>query len=194
MRKSFPGLIAVVTAMMLIATACSKGGGQPTGAGSGTPAEVIQGGILRVAGNNVDSLNPYRATDLDPFVIFTAIYPLLVISDPTTRDYVGDLATSWDVSPDGKTWTFKTRTGAEWSDGTPMTAKDVAATVTMNMAPGSGGGGVVSHMTKAEAPDDTTVVLTYERPVGNVLSQLEQIPILPAHVWGPIFDVKALRD
>ena len=33
-------------------------------------------------------------------------------------------ATSWDVSPDGKTWTFDIRMGWEWSNGDPVTAKD----------------------------------------------------------------------
>jgi oligopeptide transport system substrate-binding protein len=45
----------------------------------------------------------------------------------TDRDAAGDpvpgMATSWDVSPDGLTWTFHLR-DAKWSDGTPVTADD----------------------------------------------------------------------
>jgi peptide/nickel transport system substrate-binding protein len=38
-------------------------------------------------------------------------------------------------------------------------------------------------MKSATAPDATTVVLTYKRPVANVLSQVQQVPILPEHIW-----------
>ncbi|HEY7359455.1 MAG TPA: ABC transporter substrate-binding protein, partial [Streptosporangiaceae bacterium] len=43
--------------------------------------------------------------------------------------------------------------------------------------------GYVAHMKSATAPDATTLVLTYKRPVANVLSQVQQVPILPEHVW-----------
>lgn len=35
------------------------------------------------------------------------------------------LAKSWDISPDGKTYTFHLRDGIQWSDGTPITAQDI---------------------------------------------------------------------
>jgi peptide/nickel transport system substrate-binding protein len=36
---------------------------------------------------------------------------------------------------------------------------------------------------KAEAPTATTLVVHYEKPVGNVLSQFQQFAILPKHIW-----------
>ena len=39
------------------------------------------------------------------------------------------LADKWDLSPDGKTYTFHMRPGVKWSDGQPLTARDVEATV-----------------------------------------------------------------
>jgi peptide/nickel transport system substrate-binding protein len=146
--------------------------------------------------NHIDSLNPYRATSQDSFSIFQYVYPFLVVYNDTYDDFVGDFATSWETSADGKIWTFTTQSGTKWSDGTPLTAKDVAFTLQLDMAPGSGSGGVVKQMVKAEAPDDTTVVITYDQAVGNVLSQLQQIPIMPITVWQPLLDkgVKEVRD
>lgn len=190
------GKFALLFAILFAVSACGGGGGgAPKASGSASPG-VVQGGTLRVAGDHIDSLNPFRATELDSYIAFGAIYPWLVVTDPVTQDYVGDFAESWEVSEDGKTWTFTTRTGGKWSDGQPLTAEDVAATFRMGMAKGSGMGGVVRHMTAAEAPDDATLVVTYDEPVGNVLSQLAQIPILPKHVWDPIFrkGVQALRS
>ncbi|MBI4126488.1 MAG: peptide ABC transporter substrate-binding protein [Deltaproteobacteria bacterium] len=44
--------------------------------------------------------------------------------DPKTLAPVPGVATSWDVSADGKTYTFHLRSDAKWSDGTPVTASD----------------------------------------------------------------------
>ena len=41
----------------------------------------------------------------------------------------GDLAESWEISSDQKTWTFKLRPGVTWHDGEPFTAKDVKFTI-----------------------------------------------------------------
>jgi peptide/nickel transport system substrate-binding protein len=51
-------------------------------------------------------------------------------------------------------------------------------------------GSLVKHIQKAEAPDDTTLVLTYDDPVNTdwALSQLNQIYVLPEHVWAPIVE------
>ena len=40
-----------------------------------------------------------------------------------------DLATSWDSSPDLKTWTFHLREGVKWHDGKPFTADDVVFSI-----------------------------------------------------------------
>ncbi|WP_440865003.1 ABC transporter substrate-binding protein [Symbiopectobacterium purcellii] len=39
------------------------------------------------------------------------------------------LATSWDISPDGKTYTFHLRQGVKWHDGQPFTSADVAYSI-----------------------------------------------------------------
>src|SRR3989304_3545149 len=66
--------------------------------------------------------------------------------------------------------------------------KSVLAVALVGLAPPAAGGGatpagLVAHMKRAEAPNATTLIVRYEAPVGNVLSQLEQIPILPQHIW-----------
>ena len=44
---------------------------------------------------------------------------------PTTSDgFKPGIAEKWDVSEDGKTYTFHLRKDAKWSDGSPVTAKD----------------------------------------------------------------------
>ena len=103
---------------------------------------------------------------------------------------VGDLAERWENSSDGKTWTFTTRPNAKWSDGKPLTAKDAAWTINtivkFSDGPTSNAAGYVANITKAAAPDDTTLVVTYDTPLANALSKMSSITILPEHVWGPL--------
>lgn len=64
-------------------------------------------------------LNSEPATDMN-----------VMIGDPLIRlkdgEYVGGLAESWEVSEDGKEWTFTLREGLTYSDGTtPITTEDL---------------------------------------------------------------------
>ena len=43
----------------------------------------------------------------------------------TGTEQIPNVAKSWEMSPDGKTYTFKLRKGMKWSDGTPYTAADI---------------------------------------------------------------------
>jgi peptide/nickel transport system substrate-binding protein len=143
--------------------------------------------VFRLAdASSIDSLNPFVAFQADDYSTFTYIYPELVQYNPRLQ-FVPDFARSWQESPDGRVWTFHTQPNAKWSDGKPLTAADAAWTYTtilkyQNSATANSAG-YVAHMKSATAPDATTLVLTYKRPVANVLSQVQQVPILPEHIW-----------
>ena len=76
----------------------------------------------------------------------------------------GELAESWEVSEDG-TWTFKLR-DANWHDGTPVTAADVAWTVTEAQKADSAAylQGQLATITSIETPDEKTVVMKTDGP------------------------------
>jgi peptide/nickel transport system substrate-binding protein len=152
-----------------------------TGAGT---SKAREGGYFRL-GESVftDSLNPFASLANIQFFLY---YPLLVQYSPSLR-YSPDFATSWDTSADGLTWTFHTVAGAKWSDGEPLTARDVAWTFQTVIKFSTGAAAVaaifVDHLVGASAPDANTVVLTYDRPVANVLDNLTNVPIVPEHVF-----------
>lgn len=182
--------LGVVVAVLALAAAACGGDGGGAG-GSATPSGVKEGGILRVGSSGtVDSLNPFKATSQDAYVTFMYVYPTLVQYD-ADLNFVADFATSWDVAPDGTQITFTTASGGTWSDGQPLTAKDAAWTIseiiTYRKSTAANMGGYVKHMASAEAPDDATLVITYDTPVNTdwALSQLNQIYVLPEHVWSP---------
>lgn len=177
--------IAAVAALVLAASVVAGCGGSKSAGGS--KGGIKEGGTLRIGtSSRIDSLNPYVAFNQDAYTTFMYIYPFLVQYDQDLQ-FAPDFATKWDTSKDGLTWTFHTRPGATWSDGKPLTADDAAWTINTDVKyQGTGGAntaGLIAHIKSASAPDPNTLVVKYSKPVGNVLSQFQQLAILPKHVW-----------
>jgi len=170
----------VLVAAMLLLGACS---GSSTDSGRASTATQI----LRIGSNDeIDSLNPFVGLNSLSYSTFQITYPYLVMYDENLH-FVPYFAKSWSTSADGKKWTFHTVPGATWSDGQPLDAHDVAWSFnTMVKYQDKGAGNwasTVSHLHTVTATDDNTVVFGYDAPVANVLSQLQQVPILPEQVW-----------
>lgn len=94
-------------------------------------------------------------------------------------EIVNDLATSYSISEDRKTWTVKIREDAEFSDGTPLTAEDVA--YTFNKAAESGGLTDVTALDTAVATDRYTVELRLKQPQSTFINRLITLGIVPKH-------------
>jgi peptide/nickel transport system substrate-binding protein len=71
------------------------------------------------------SLDPARVTDQESVEICEQIYEHLVRYKPTSTEVEPSLATSWQVSDDGRVWTFQLRRGVTFHDGTPFDAEAV---------------------------------------------------------------------
>ncbi|HEY9735070.1 MAG TPA: ABC transporter substrate-binding protein, partial [Trichocoleus sp.] len=97
-------------------------------------------------------------------------------------EIVNDLATDYSVSEDGKTWTVKIRQDAQFSDGEPLTAADVA--YTFNKAAESGGLTDVTVLEEAVATDDYTVELRLKEPQSTFVNRLITLGIVPEHAHG----------
>jgi peptide/nickel transport system substrate-binding protein len=122
-------------------------------------------------------------------------YEPLVVYNEINGETLPWLATAWEFSADAKTLTFTIREGVNWSDGTPLTAKDVAFTFNLmkeNTALTGGAGGARAvldgYVTKIEAPDDTTAVFTFSEPFTPGLWDLGESMIVPEHVWKDVAD------
>jgi peptide/nickel transport system substrate-binding protein len=181
--KTWLKVCGVAVAMALVASSCSSG--TPSGGGA------KQGGELRFgSASQIDSLNPFVAFQQDAYTIFGYEYPFLIQYDTTTLQFKPYFATSWSHSSDGLTWTFHTRPGAKWSDGQPLTAKDAAFSINMvvkyQKTATSCCAGYVANVKNAKAPNDNTLVVTYSKPSAEVLPNLQQMPIVPQHVWGKL--------
>jgi len=183
-------MATVAVAIAMLAAGCSGKNAGGTGPSSSASAAVKKGGILRICTTSyIDSLNPYNYIESQATNAMNMIYPQLVqyAHGPGGFTIVGDFATSWTTSTDGKDLTFQLVPNATWSDGQPLTATDAAWTVNTTVkyqnGPTAEMAAALNHVTSAEATSPTTLVIHYAAPVGNALAQLEQLWILPQHAW-----------
>src|SRR5271169_5425505 len=79
------------------------------------------------------------------------------------------LATAWNISDDGKTYTFHLRTGVKWSDGQSFSSADVAFTLNNFAKLNTYLSKLAPMITKVETPDDATVVVGLSGPVTAAL-------------------------
>ena len=96
------------------------------------------------------------------------------------------LATSWEISPDGRTVTFELRDGVRWHDGAPVTARDVVFTVEKSREPATEAKSFLSgfqDLVRVEALDDLTVRAEYSKSYADFM-EAWTVPIIPEHLAG----------
>lgn len=118
-----------------------------------------------------------RTSIFDQF-FFISTYDLnaercLVFSDHDLRTIIPNILESYQVSPDGREWTFRLRRGMKWSDGEPVTAEDVRfGWEDMLTDPDLGVWGVDfffrfgGELMKVEIMDELTLKFTFARTFG----------------------------
>jgi len=106
-------------------------------------------------------------------------YNTLLRVDPTDKTgtkFIGDLAESWTVSPDKRTYTFKLRRGVKFHDGSVMTSKDVKASYDKIIFPPAGVKSLRKESYRSvevvEAPDPYTVRFRLKYPESSLLLNL----------------------
>ena len=165
------------------------GGLAVAGAAAPASAASTSSSTLRVEADTAFStFNPFLAYFNGDLNVIGNIYPAL-----TTINEQGQpapyLATSWSVSANKLTWTFKIRSGLKWSDGTPITAQDAAWTFNLimhNSTAATANGALVANFASVTAPNATTLVITTKQPEANMLyvsNPITGIPIVPEHIW-----------
>lgn len=94
---------------------------------------------------------------------------------------VGDLAKSWNVSADGKTYTFQLRKNVKWHDDVPFNATDVVFTVAAIQNPDSRSPLASSWQgVKVDTKGDYTVIFTIPSPLASFVDSTT-IGIVPRH-------------
>ncbi|HEY5715488.1 MAG TPA: ABC transporter substrate-binding protein, partial [Psychromonas sp.] len=147
-----------------------------------------QGGTLTVPIINtgfVENFNPYTSGDLTHGTVFEP----LMIFNTMTGNVEYRLAESAEYSDDLKTITLKLRKGLKWSDGKPLTAKDVVYSYEMTkQAPAFDVKAIWSSdkLASVTATDANTIVFKLNSADSTFIWGLANYQILPEHVWGKV--------
>lgn len=97
-------------------------------------------------------------------------------------ELTGDLAETWSLSQDRLTWRIRIRKDARFTDGSPVTARDVA--FTFNQALLAGGKTDVTALDIAVATGEHEVELRLKRPQITFVNRLATLGIVPEHAYG----------
>ncbi|MBI4317220.1 MAG: peptide ABC transporter substrate-binding protein [Chloroflexi bacterium] len=183
-------LFVLVLFTIAILTACIGAPGfnplgQTGASGKGSPA---QGGVLRLSGMEPQTLDPSVVGDVGSFQFIGQIFSGLVTLDDKL-EVVPDIATRWDVSPDGMTYTFSLRSDVKFHDGTPVTARDFKYSLERTTDPRTRSqvaatylgdivgtyekiAGGAAEISGVQVEDDYTLVLQIDAPKTYFLSKL----------------------
>jgi peptide/nickel transport system substrate-binding protein len=132
--------------------------------------------------NDAITFNPMFMIETPEYSTADLIYDTFLGWEQEDFDTKGNLATGWEQSEDGLTWTFTVREDATWHDGEPMTAGDIA--YTFNWILDEEVGNFIDYLPYTEsitAPDDTTLVWETTIPTGAPVYP-PYVYIMPEHV------------
>jgi len=182
MSRSKLGLLVVfLMVFSVVASGCISGSGSSTGTSSASSApSASKDTIIIGVTDKVTDLDPANAYDFYTWEVLNNVMEGLVKYKPGTLEIEPALAESWDVNKNSTVWTFHLRKDAKFSDGTPLTAKDVVRSINRVMTiKGSPSWLVTSFVEKVEAKDDYTVVFYLKHPTAYFLALLTTPPYFP---------------
>ena len=159
----------------------------------------INGTLYWGNGTEPQSLDPQIATGVPEHHVISALMEGLVLKDRKTLLPKPGVAESWDISDDGRVYTFKIRDNARWSNGDSLTANDFVWSWWRALQPALGNlyaymlfpienaqeyyEGALTDFSKvgAKALDENTLQVTLNHPTPYFLQLLDHYSLFPVH-------------
>ncbi len=147
--------------------------------------------IASTIGEGPKTFNPWNAKDATSSSLSDIMFDSLVTTNVYTGEVEPKLAKSIQVAPNGREYVFKIRKGVKWSDGRPLTAKDVFFTYNTIIKGGFGNTStresllVEGEFPQIELIDKYTIKFTTKKPFAPFL-RLLSVPIAPKHILEPV--------
>ena len=194
-----------ITSQGLLLAVCIQLFALLLGVGCSRPESRVDVGlreqILHVGNaSEPEDLDPQIVTGVPEHRLLMSIFEGLVVEDPYDLHPVPGVAERWDISPDGRTYTFHLRKNARWSNGDPVTARDFLNSYKRFLTPALAARyaymmfvvknaeafnqGKITDFSQVgfKAPDDHTFVITLENATSYFLSLMLHTSWYPVHV------------
>ena len=152
------------------------------------PGSVVfsQKSIIVGVSSDPGHFNPGITTGYNVHVVADSIFNGLIALDNSLKP-IPDLASSWDVSEDSKTYKFSLVKNATWHDGMPVTSADVKFTFenVLFKYHSRTKAGLGANVQAIDTPDAHTVIFRLKQSYGPLLQRLDvtEAPILPKHIF-----------
>ncbi len=183
--KRLLSFLCLAILSLTLSIACGGPPQQASTPGGTTPAASARGVIVVGRGADAPSLDPATTSDAESSKVTRNLFEGLVSDKQGTTEIEPALAESWQVSPDGRTYTFKLRQGVKFHDGTEFNADAVVTNYTRWVNQEGGGsfdyfqtvfGGFAGDQNllteSVQAVDPSTVEFKLKRPFGPFIGAL----------------------
>ena len=185
-------VVALAVSGALGLSACAgggAGGGAAGGGGDGMIAQLTFPSDAPATMGGLVDYNPYAVNALTK----TWLYEQLMVRNGISCEVTPWLATDYEWGGEASELTFTIRDGVKWSDGQPLTAKDVAFTYNLaKQYPAIDRAGIWKPVFGAPAKSITAegnkVKIVFEGNAAPKFDELIRLQILPEHVYGKVGD------
>jgi peptide/nickel transport system substrate-binding protein len=177
MSKKVKVLAALFMSVLLLLAGCNNSNSSSSEEGksktASAPAKTDKTELVVGLDDDPPQLDPHFSTAAVDRQVFHSIYDKLVDVDEKLN-FVPMLAEKWDISQDGKTYTFTLQKGVKFHDGTPFNAEAVKFNFERMMDPNAGSprASELSSIEKIEVVDETTLKVVLSEPYSPFLAAL----------------------
>ncbi|MDA8204053.1 MAG: ABC transporter substrate-binding protein [Chloroflexi bacterium] len=207
MRSRFR-FLTLVTTLVVVASACGAAATSAPTQGTGTRATAGPSQLpatdatvyprdqtLYTSGKQWGAPSTWNPMDPNSAMGVVGLqYETLFLYDPIKDVYTPWLASGGDWDSAKTTYTIHVRQGVTWSDGSPLTAADVAFSVNLYKNPALGSD-LWTFVTAATASGNDVVVKFKANPAYQEWAQwLYNTPIVPAAIWQPLNNGNILKN
>lgn len=152
--------------------------------------EQTGGTVIYGETSDVENMNLLISSDVYTTRVGNLIYEYLVGTNAIDGTLVPELADSWELAEDGRTYTFHLHPGITWHDGTPFTAEDVAFSFDVTLAEDTLSprrSSVLQVLESYRAVDDVTFeMVANDFWATFVENTVGLVGIMPKHIWQDI--------
>lgn len=192
MLRPTPALLRVGLATILLSViGCSRT----------TPADEARAENILLISNGAEpsSIDPHLCAGKSEGLIIASLWEPLTAWNESGTEIIPAAAASWEISPDGRTYTFHLRPESRWSNGDPVTSQDWVRSFQRWLTPSLGaplaffadsivgvadfraGRNSDPNSMGIRAPDDHTLVIEHLHPKVSFLVDISFFPWLPVH-------------
>jgi len=152
---------------------------------AGQAAPRQPGELVWTIGYDPKTFDPAKVDDEESETVRYLTAGVLLRFNRLTQRVEPELAQSWSSSHDGKTITFSLRPGLEFSDGSPLTARDIVWSLRRVLSPATAAPVAEEFVSPAgvtvDAPNHSTIVVHLPQRVIAVGKVFDEIAIEPAN-------------